>query len=286
MAAMLTRPAAPGSLRTTQGARSANLRRPVVARASSQQDNGLLRFSKSIGLDASEGVFGFTPFAENWAGRLAMMGFITSIAEEFVTGKGTLAQINLMESNMGPNYPVLAALCVIFGGATTFGIFDTLNKLRNNKLPARSIARYKNFLALDKEGAEREEARRMKAEGDFTTPGDNLSAVAASKAAGSAADAFLSTNDLQEGSAASSEMKSSKQAAAQAANTQQRIEDAIVYDQDDMRYAREVELRNGRYAMIGFLAAILVEAGTGHGILQQVVDFLKFTGALGPDSGF
>ncbi len=40
--------------------------------------------------------FGFTPFAENWNGRLAMLGFVIAVAIELVTGKGILAQLGLM----------------------------------------------------------------------------------------------------------------------------------------------------------------------------------------------
>jgi hypothetical protein len=40
--------------------------------------------------------FGFTGFAENWNGRLAMLGFVIGIATEFLTGKGVLTQIGLM----------------------------------------------------------------------------------------------------------------------------------------------------------------------------------------------
>ncbi|MDJ0532299.1 MAG: chlorophyll a/b-binding protein [Xenococcaceae cyanobacterium MO_207.B15] len=40
--------------------------------------------------------FGFTAFAENWNGRLAMLGFIIAVATELLTGKGILAQLGLM----------------------------------------------------------------------------------------------------------------------------------------------------------------------------------------------
>lgn len=36
------------------------------------------------------------------------------------------------------------------------------------------------------------------------------------------------------------------------------------------RYAREVELSNGRAAMLGFLAGVVMEALTGRGIMGQV----------------
>lgn len=40
--------------------------------------------------------FGFTEFAENWNGRLAMLGFVIGIATELITGQGILSQIGLM----------------------------------------------------------------------------------------------------------------------------------------------------------------------------------------------
>ncbi len=38
--------------------------------------------------------------------------------------------------------------------------------------------------------------------------------------------------------------------------------------------------------LAGFLAAILVEAATGRGIIGQCVEYVKLSGALGPQSGF
>ena len=40
--------------------------------------------------------FGFTRFAENWNGRLAMLGFIIALGSEILTGQGLLAQMGLM----------------------------------------------------------------------------------------------------------------------------------------------------------------------------------------------
>jgi hypothetical protein len=45
---------------------------------------------------AEETKFGFTQFAENWNGRLAMLGFLIGLATELLTGKGILAQLGLM----------------------------------------------------------------------------------------------------------------------------------------------------------------------------------------------
>ena len=52
------------------------------------------------------------------------------------------------------------------------------------------------------------------------------------------------------------------------------------------RYARGVELTNGRWAMLGFLAAISVEAATGKGIISQIIWYAKLSNLLGPNSGF
>lgn len=54
----------------------------------------------------------------------------------------------------------------------------------------------------------------------------------------------------------------------------------------EMRYAQNIELTNGRYAMTGFLAAVLVEAATGNGIIGQLFVYAKWSGLLGSDSGF
>ena len=40
--------------------------------------------------------FGFTNFAENWNGRLAMLGFVIGLATELLTGQGILSQLGLM----------------------------------------------------------------------------------------------------------------------------------------------------------------------------------------------
>ena len=53
----------------------------------------LLRIKRMENQDTK---FGFTQFAENWNGRLAMLGLVIGIATEFLTGKGILSQLGLM----------------------------------------------------------------------------------------------------------------------------------------------------------------------------------------------
>jgi hypothetical protein len=47
-------------------------------------------------MENKEAKFGFTSFAENWNGRLAMLGFAIGILTEFLTGQGILSQLGLM----------------------------------------------------------------------------------------------------------------------------------------------------------------------------------------------
>lgn len=54
----------------------------------------------------------------------------------------------------------------------------------------------------------------------------------------------------------------------------------------EMAYARNIELQNGRAAMLGFLAAVVVEAATGKGIIMQLIMWFKLMGLLGAESGF
>lgn len=238
----------------------------------------------ALGMSTEEGIFGFRPFAETWCGRLAMMGFVTSMAEEFWTGKGTLAQIHLMNGSGEPDMLVLALLCLVFGGATLAASANTLQKIAKKEMSPQDIARYANFLALNKESESRKAAAEMKARGDFATPGNDMAAIAASKAAGAPVDAFLSTNELAEGAAAAGQMKA--EAAPAAAAPAPRLTPQEREAAWEAQYALDIEMKNGRWAMLGFLAAVLVEAATGQGIIGQGVTYLKWTGFLGPDSGF
>jgi hypothetical protein len=47
-------------------------------------------------MDNQDKKVGFTNFAENLNGRLAMLGFTIGILTELMTGKGILSQLGLM----------------------------------------------------------------------------------------------------------------------------------------------------------------------------------------------
>jgi hypothetical protein len=47
-------------------------------------------------IDRNAWKFGFTPQAEIWNGRFAMIGFVAALITEFATGQGTLQFLGLM----------------------------------------------------------------------------------------------------------------------------------------------------------------------------------------------
>ncbi|MEL4898150.1 high light inducible protein [Crocosphaera sp. Alani8] len=47
-------------------------------------------------MENQDSKLGFTAFAENWNGRLAMLGFVVGVATEYLTGQGILSQLGLM----------------------------------------------------------------------------------------------------------------------------------------------------------------------------------------------
>lgn len=47
-------------------------------------------------MENQESKVGFTRFAENWNGRLAMLGFVVGLATEYLTGQGILSQLGIM----------------------------------------------------------------------------------------------------------------------------------------------------------------------------------------------
>lgn len=279
----------------------------TVAVKAAAQLNGLAKFAESIGLPMDEPIFGFRPFAELWVGRLAMMGFIVSIIEEGITGRGTLQQVGLST----PDNTLLYVICGLATAATLAGTARTLNQARNGNLSKRDLARYRSFLGMKNEAREiAATAKAMKLGGDFTSP-DSPAAIDAARSAGTPADAFLSPNDERTLAAASASLKAkggvftldnTAEAAEAAASlkateagekgpsvslqARDDIMETGTFTASDWVYAKQVELDNGRWAMLGFLTAIIVEAATGNGIIMQLIQEAKWAGLLGPNSGF
>lgn len=67
-----------------------------------------------------------------WCGRLAMMGFISSIVVEFQTGKGTLQQIGLE-----PSMDLFTVMASVVLGATVVGTAVTTYKGFSGKMTSQ-----------------------------------------------------------------------------------------------------------------------------------------------------
>ena len=57
--------------------------------------NGSLQSTRILIDHMDDAKFGFSAFAEQWNGRLAMMGFIIGVGTELLTGQGILSQIGI-----------------------------------------------------------------------------------------------------------------------------------------------------------------------------------------------
>ena len=59
-------------------------------------------------------------------------GFLTSVIEEFMTGRGTLQQIGLLT----PNPALCTTLVIVFGGLTAYNAARTLYRATNKEMTA------------------------------------------------------------------------------------------------------------------------------------------------------
>jgi hypothetical protein len=241
----------------------ANRRLGLVTRADGGSGINLSGFpyilARKAGFDTSEGIAGFTPFAELFIGRTAMGGFATGLAQELLTGDGILAQLGWRNT---PD-PALFDFFIAFLASTTLaGVFVTLRQIQSGEMSVRQFKRYQAFLGLSpRDEAEREAAAResQARELDGEALATEFAAVARSAAA--ADPAMTSMDDEPE-------------------MTPRQVNDA------GMEYMKTVELNNARWAMVGFATAVVMEAKTGGGIVPQLIMYGKMSGVLGADSGF
>jgi len=286
---------------TTRGVRGVSRSRRVasrgvvVVRARAVEEppalNAVERSARSMGLDTSEGVFGFTPFAELWTGRLAMMGFTVGLAEELWTGDGILAQIGIA----CPNPIATSILTLGLVGGTVAGAAKTLKSAQDGTMTMRTFKRWCDLLGADQDEAARAlsvDIKKMERNG-FLAP-DDLAAIAEARRS-NPADAVLSMDGKAEAMAAAAAMKIAAAEAGEAAEASMMERDLAVGMPPmeigagvdaEMRYALDVEMNNGRWAMLGFALAVFLEASTGNGIMGQLIGYAKALGVLGPDSGF
>lgn len=268
------------------------------------------QIADSIGLPidpSNPRLFGFNSFAELWTGRLAMMGFALSCGFELAGRGGTLAQLGFEV----PSPALFTTLSLVFGGLTAAATVKTLADAATGGMPAGQARQYASFFGVDKEGLADIDAAgaALKSNGDFTSP-DSVAAIAAARSA-TPADAILGKDDDAVTAAAATALRAADSAltvdgdAAQIADAAARlraapaappsialagradaVETLASADAFAAAWARDVEINNGRWAMVGFLAAVLVESATGHGVFGQLIDFFKLVGLLGDASGF
>ena len=208
-------------------------------------------------------------FPELWTGRLAMAGFAMGAGCEILTGTTTLRQLGLET----PNPDLATLLFAVLGGTTLVATARTLIRLQTGDMTIREFNRYANYFGLSAEKTAAIESMQRKRAGDFTSA-DRLAAVADAKTEGTLADELLQVPVGQ----------SQPLAAAPSAATA--YADMPTMEAIEAAYAKDVEITNGRWAMLGFAALICIEAQTGLGLVGQLEAYAKFMGILGAQSGF
>lgn len=262
---------------------SSQTSRGVECRASEQPSpSGETPKNVIAGMDASRGFFGFVPFSELWVGRWAMMGFASGLFVELATGKGILKQVGIETPNKG----IFILLAVLIGGGTLVGTGTTITKVLTGTMSDESIADYASFLGLKGERkALKAESDEMKKNGDFTSIQSMEEVEEARSSIETPADKFLGQDNINDIENTSSAMKSDDPFE-QSLNATEIDSYARRSELAEEAYAKDVELTNGRWAMIGFATAIIVEAATGQGIIGQLIGYGKLSGLLGDMSGF
>ena len=208
--------------------------------------------ARKAGFDTSEGIAGFTPFAELFVGRTAMGGFATGIAQEFITGDGILAQLGVKDL---PNEQIFDFFVATLALSAVAGVWVTFRQLVAGEMSPKQFKRYQRFLGLTGQ----DEAARLNA-----------------------------TREAQEkdidGQFLATEFKAVAAAAVDGPGPSMSIDEdpkLTPRQQADgsMAYLKSVELSNARWAMVGFAAAVVIEAKTGLSVFDQLVMWAKMTGA-------
>lgn len=236
-----------------------SLRMKVHASQANTAGSSPAEIAKNMGFDTSEGYLGFTPFSELWVGRLAMAGFATGVAEELATGQTILEQVGLADGSGYANptlfYTLLGFMLVPSGIATV----NTLFKVATGEMTVKQFKGYAKFFGLGSE----EDAKMISTMNKLAMM-DELK--------GTVNDTTLTVDD-----AASCEWPSPTAAPS---SPWPRLTSEQREAEMTLNYARDIEMDNGRWAMIGFALAILIEAGTGAGVVQQILFYIQSSGLL------
>merc|ERR1712032_4110 len=207
----------------------------------------VVQAANNMGYNTSEGVFGFKPFAELWTGRFAMTGFAIGVATEILTGRGILEQVGLMEDG-APAPTLFIVLVALIGGTSLLASVKTIYDVVSKK----AVPTWKEVPGRYANSP--------------VLPSDVTSMDQSSEGDEKKAAAML-TND----------------ASTISSDEDPEIEIPTIKVE---QYATKVEISNGRWAMVGFATAILIEAATGNGIIPQLLTYGQLSGILGPESGF
>lgn len=235
--------------------------RPLPARASKMRvhasdassDSSPGKRAEKMGFDTSEGLFGFTPFGELWVGRLAMSGFLIGVADELVTGQGILEQVGLMDGSGLPNPSIFSALCLALLVPTAIATVNTLSKVSKGDMSLAQFKGYAKFFGLDTE----EDAKIISTMNKLALK-DSMKGLTYEDSSLTAEDAARC--DLTARAPRSAWPRPSG------------AERSMMAELD---YAKGVEMTNGRWAMLGFALAITIEAGTGAGVVDQIMFYLS-----------
>jgi hypothetical protein len=192
-----------------------------------------------------------------------MGGFATGCIQELLTGDGILAQLGLVQEGV-PNEFLFQFFIAFLLGSSFTGCFVTFKQFAANEVSDKQRRRYQRFFGLDA-STERARAEAERAGKDAADEGAHLATEfsATLAAAGDQIDPSMATIDESDDTMTPKETE------------------AV-----NMAYLKKVELNNARWAMVGFFAAVLIEARTGAGVKDQLIMYAKMTGVLGPDSGF
>jgi hypothetical protein len=223
--------------------------------------------------------------------------FQSTLSNRLWTGDGILAQIGIATPN--PIVTVILALG-LFGGSA-YGATQTLAKAQDGEMSYAQFKRYVKFFGADGDKVAESlsiDLKKMEAKGQFGfMDPDNMAAIAAARGE-NPADRVLSMEDTTAAAAAASKKK----------KVTSTMDPAAAFDIDYMgpplggvgagaggkpasvssetAFALDIEINNGRWAMIGFALAVGIESASGNGIVGQLIGYAKMTGVLGPDSGF
>lgn len=235
----------PRALRRTPTLSSS--RRTVTCQNATSEEPLVVKMAKESGYDLSQGMFGFVPFAEMWVGRWAMIGFFGCAAADLATGMGPLEQVGLTAS------PELSTVFLsLISSATAVGLAVTLAKAQKGELKGAEKTWYGKLFGFDAQ-AQADVYDAM----DAPKPIDNFLTFENVETPAGAADSTEEAPELPKDIMAAR----------------------------DLKFMKDTEMTNGRWAMLGFAAYVGMEAA-GHGnILGQIIFYCKAVGLLGPESG-